>query len=101
MDYLCYLLKVTWTHKNHFNPSQINVMSIIRLITVSHQLYVIHALRFMYSINLNTLVVYQSQKCLETCFEEKNIASALLGNVMKHKAKRIEIQDHKYDFKVT
>lgn len=34
-------------------------------------------------------------------FEEKNIASALLGNVMKHKAKRIEIQDHKYDFKVT
>lgn len=99
MDYLCYLLKVIKTY--HFNPSQINVMSIIRLFTVSHQLYVIHALRFMYSINLNTLVVYQSQKCLETCFEEKNIASALLGNVMKHKAKRIEIQDHKYDFKVT
>lgn len=94
MDYLCYLLKVIKTY--HFNPSQINVMSIIRLITVSHQLYVIHALRFMYSINLNTLVVYQSQKCLETCFEEKNIASAL-----KHKAKRIEIQDHMYDFKVT
>lgn len=45
--------------------------------------------------------MYQSQKCLETCFEEKNIASALLGNVMKHKAKRIEIQDHMYAFKVT
>lgn len=34
------------------------------------------------------------------CFEEKNIVSVLLGNVMKYKVKWIEIQDYKYDFKV-
>lgn len=99
MDYLCYLLKVIKTY--HFNPSQINVMSIIRLIThirlalcySCSTVYVLHKPEHACSVSITEM--------FRNVFEEKNIASALLGNVMKHKAKRIEIQDHKYDFKVT